>query len=239
MEPSPSNPLTVLELLELLEPLEQVCNQNFTEERAKIFLMVLSDLTRDEISAGVVAYVTTAENSFPVMPATIRRLAIESRGQTIDPDTAWGDLLKLVKVYGYYQQQHAMAAMDEATAYAVRACGGFLELCDVTEDNKGQYRKSFRDAYAAFVARQKQSLLTGQPVKLLTDPPRPERPQQVFPDTRSAAPVKRLAESLQLPEAREAKPVKSVEDYAAEAEESRRLQKSKAEEMLRLTGGDQ
>lgn len=162
--------LTRSEFADLMEPLNAVAADGFSEVKARVYYEALRDLPRESLAFAVVAYLKTAETAFLPMPGTLRKLAAGySRGQPMSAEIAWGNLLQMVRRFGAEMAGKAMEEMDSLTREAVRACGGFVALCWMTEDTKGQFRKNFRDAYEKEVKKQSQEELTGFAPRLPDD----------------------------------------------------------------------
>lgn len=234
--------MTFDDFLDLMEPLEMAMAEKFTPDRAKVFYVALCDLTREQLAAAVATHIRTATSAFLPMPGVLRKLAVEhSAGEPLDADSAWGNLLRLVREFGVYQSEQAQAAMDEATRYAVAACGGFLECCEISEDNKAAYRKSFRDAYTAHQTRRKQAAVSGMAPRLPADQQAMLEGQQRRIEGHAQAvaevpePVRLTAAAMMIPEPAPERVRKSFDELAAEGPVSLARQQSALREMIRLT----
>lgn len=111
-------------------------------DSVKIWYRLLGDMSYELANIAIQRHVAT--NKFPPTVAEIRQAAV----QTMDAPQNWADgweqFRRAVGKYGYYQQEAALASMDEITRKAVKRLG-WKELC--TSENIMQDRANFRMIY--------------------------------------------------------------------------------------------
>lgn len=104
-----------------------------------------------------------SQSVYPPSIAELRQKCAEFTSAPIKPaGDAWQDVRKMVRRYGYYQEEAALAAMDELTRQAVQGVG-FRDICLST--NIATERAHFLRLYDALAERKRQE--AGTPAALL------------------------------------------------------------------------
>lgn len=80
----------------------------------------------------------------------------------IDPSTAWGEVTKAIRIYGYPRPQEALESMSPITRKVVESMG-WQEICQA--EQAGVVRGQFLKMYEAYSAREKQDALLPQGMK--------------------------------------------------------------------------
>lgn len=111
-------------------------------DSVKIWYRLLEDMPYELANIAIQRHMST--NKFPPTPAEIRQAAV----QTVEAPRGWADgweqFRKAVGKYGYYQQEAALASMDETTRKVVKRLG-WKQLCE--SENPMQDRANFRMVY--------------------------------------------------------------------------------------------
>lgn len=111
-------------------------------DSVKIWYRLLGDMPYELANIAIQRHMAT--NKFPPTVAEIRQAAV----QTVDTPQNWADgweqFRRAVGKYGYYQQDAALASMDETTRKVVKRLG-WKQLCE--SENQMQDRANFRIIY--------------------------------------------------------------------------------------------
>lgn len=99
------------------------------------------------------------ESTFPPSIADIRKQVAEitmPETAKLDGTTAWGEVLKAIKEYGYYREEEALANMSPMTAKVVKYMG-WREIC--LSEQPDVIRGQFLKMYEILSNREKQDRL--------------------------------------------------------------------------------
>lgn len=111
-------------------------------DSVKIWYRLLGDMPYELANIATQRHMAT--NKFPPTVAEIRQAAV----QTVDTPQNWADgweqFRRAVSKFGYYQQEVALASMDETTRKVVKRLG-WKQLCE--SENLMQDRANFRMVY--------------------------------------------------------------------------------------------
>lgn len=126
-------------------------NSNFlpTQEAIKTWYGELKDLDYKACCIAMKGYVRNNEYP-PSIAAIIKACSKENQVQVIPWDQAWEKVIHSVRKYGSYGAREAMEELDDTTKRAVKAIGGFREIC--TTNNLNSLRREFKESYAVFKA---------------------------------------------------------------------------------------
>lgn len=128
-------------------------------DSVKIWYRLLEDMPYELANIAIQRHMAT--NKFPPTVAEIRQAAV----QTVDTPQNWADgwerFRRAVGKYGYYQQDAALASMDETTRRVVKRLG-WKQLCE--SENQMQDRANFRMVYEQEAQRKNETAVL--PVKL-------------------------------------------------------------------------
>lgn len=105
------------------------------------------------------------ESPFPPSIADIRKQVAAvtmPEGQKLDGATAWGEVIKAIKEYGYYREKEALASMSPLTQRVVKYMS-WQEIC--LSDNPGVVRGQFLKMYETIAEREKQGRLLPESFK--------------------------------------------------------------------------
>lgn len=120
------------------------------DEFKDIYCKVLRDV---EASALEVAFQRCVrELKFYPSVSEIRERAPSQNKQLLS-EQAWNEVWRQVEKFGAYRKHHPEApAFDAATEYALRQVGGYLYLCSITVNDRGESPLAFvrRDFLAAY-----------------------------------------------------------------------------------------
>ena len=108
----------------------------------------LKDLSYEVAVVSLRRHVNT--NRFPPTIAELRSGAVRAVNGSTDWADGWEQFRQAVRRFGYYQQEEAMASMDEITRTVVRRLG-WKELC--TSESVMQDRANFRMVYEQEASR--------------------------------------------------------------------------------------
>lgn len=111
-------------------------------ESVKIWYQLLKDIPYEVLRVAVQKHMLT--NRFPPTVAELRQGTVESVKGKKDWSNGWEQFRQAVRRFGYYQQEEALASMDEVTRRAVKRLG-WKELC--MSENIMQDRANFRMVY--------------------------------------------------------------------------------------------
>lgn len=169
-------------LLVIVEQVEAATGRKWTEQQTAIWLSVLSDLPIDAVNAGYKKWSATFEGGWP-MPATIRRLAIETMGgQITSVSDAWEPLLRCVRRFGYYGKAEAKAVIPPLVWRALGGDVGWDHLCEMEAGQRATYAAQFRQRYQELHDQEQRARalpehlrprINNEPVSRLDSPPVP------------------------------------------------------------------
>lgn len=120
-------------------------------DSVKIWYRLLEDMPYELANIAIQRHMAT--NKFPPTVAEIRQAAVHTVDETKDWSDGWEQFRKAVSKYGYYQQEAALASMDEITRKVVRRLG-WKQLCE--SENPMQDRANFRMIYEQERQRQEE-----------------------------------------------------------------------------------
>ena len=111
-------------------------------DSVKIWYRLLEDMPYELANIAIQRHMST--NKFPPTVAEIRQAAVQTVDAPQDWANGWEQFRKAVGKYGYYQQEAALASMDETTRKVVKRLG-WKQLCE--SENPMQDRANFRMVY--------------------------------------------------------------------------------------------
>ena len=140
-------------------------NMQVTEATVEIWHELLGDLKLN--IALIAAKKLILESPYPPTIADIRKRAVEIMTppeDRIDAAEAWGEVMRALRVFGYYREAEALKSMSPRTAKVVRFMG-WSEIC--LSEELGVVRGQFIKMYQQVAEREyKEQLL---PVTLRDD----------------------------------------------------------------------
>lgn len=123
---------------------------------------MLSDMPFATAKTALIKVLATAK--FWPTVAEIREAAVSITNPTmLTPAEAWGQVIRAVKDYGYYRPTEGIATLDPTVRKAVKAFGGFVEIC-MTE-NIDVVRAQFMRVYEQCASREKEIAVLPESVK--------------------------------------------------------------------------
>ena len=128
-------------------------SDNFLEDEnaLKIWYSLLGDYPYEVLNVAIQKYMLT--NKFPPTIADLRGIATElTKPSSKDWGESWGEVLKLIRKYGYANPEGAYSEMDEATRETIKRLG-WRELC--LSENPSVERANFRKIYEGLAERNK------------------------------------------------------------------------------------
>jgi len=128
-------------------------------DSVKIWYRLLQDMPYELANVAIQRHMAT--NKFPPTIADIRAAAVETMDRTRDWSDGWERFRRAVGKYGYYQQDAALASMDETTRRVVKRLG-WKQLCE--SENQMQDRANFRMVYEQEAQRKNETAVL--PAKL-------------------------------------------------------------------------
>lgn len=127
-----------------------------TPEAMAVWMELLEDIPDDVAMAVLKAW--CAENKWSPAISDIREGAVKIvHGTAPDWGSAWGTVLKAISKYGRYQEDEAMASLDELTRECVENIG-FKYICNAEETEIGFYKKDFEKLYMLKAERKRRAL---------------------------------------------------------------------------------
>ena len=129
-------------------------------ESVKIWYQLLKDIPYEVLRVAVQKHMLT--NRFPPTVAELRQGTVESVKGKKDWSNGWEQFRQAVRRFGYYQQEEALASMDEVTIRAVKRLG-WKELC--MSENIMQDRANFRMVYEQEQNKAKEMLALPESLK--------------------------------------------------------------------------
>jgi len=129
---------------------------------ANLWSEMLSDIPFDIAKAALIKVLATAR--FWPTVAEIREAAASIANPGIlTPAEAWGQVIKAVQEFGYYRSGEGMATLDQTVQKAVKAFGGFREIC--MSENIDVTRAQFMRIYEQYASREKEMAVLPESVK--------------------------------------------------------------------------
>lgn len=123
-----------------------------TEESVLLWYDALKDIDYEAMSIGLKKWVMT--NKFAPQVSELREtVASVATPRYLGWEEAWGTVIEAIRGYGFYQQEKALASLDEVTRKAVKIMR-FTDLC--MSENPMADRAQFRQIYENLVEREKQ-----------------------------------------------------------------------------------
>lgn len=123
------------------------------QESFSIWYELLKDLPYEECNIAVKKYAMT--NVFPPTVAEIREQAILVQTDIKVWSEGWQDVVKAVGQYGQYNEEDAVAGMDEITARTVKRLG-WKQICLSNTDELVAIRANFRMIYEQEIKHEKE-----------------------------------------------------------------------------------
>lgn len=131
------------------------------EQAMEIWFQRLKDIPGGIVRAVVDRWLETQRN--PPTIADIRANAdLVANGEAPTWADGWEQVRKAIGRYGYYQQEKALASMDELTRQTVLRLG-WQQICE--SENADVLRANFRMTYEALERRQRENRLLSGNVK--------------------------------------------------------------------------
>ena len=124
----------------MLEAISKMNNREMTAEIFKIWLMVLSPYSFEEIRSAFNLFITS-ESRMP-MPADIVRI-IRGSGE----DRALSALIKVENAVRRHGAYETVVFDDPGIHAAIAGLGGWIRLCGLTDTEMVWWRKDFRERY--------------------------------------------------------------------------------------------
>lgn len=127
------------------------------EVQINIWYDCLKDVNKDIALASVKKHIL--ESTFPPSVAEIRKQVMEvttPSNEKLDGSTAWGEVLKAIKEYGYYREEEALKSMSPITAKVAKYMG-WREICH--SEKLDVVRGQFLKMYEILSNREKQDRL--------------------------------------------------------------------------------
>ncbi len=123
--------------------------------KVQVWYEMLGDLEYSVVNIAIKKLIM--QNTFPPAIAEVRKAAIEiSSPRGLTAAEAWGEVVKAVRNYGYYQEKEAMASMSPITAQVVRYMG-WREIC--LSEEPEILRAHFLKMYDQVAAREQEKQL--------------------------------------------------------------------------------
>lgn len=120
-------------------------SENFLRDEyaLKLWYSLLGDMPYEVLNIAIQKHILTSK--FPPTVSELRGLAIGLvEGEERDWGQAWGEVVRLIKKYGYTRPQEAYAEMDNLTLQTVKRLG-WENIC--TSENIAVERANFRQIY--------------------------------------------------------------------------------------------
>lgn len=134
-----------------------------TKQAMALWEAQLQDLPYHAAAAMLNAWVATEKWSPTI--AEIRSKTLEIlHGEHPDWNQAWAAVIKAIQTYGYWQEEKAMAVLDDDTQAAVKTIG-FYNICQSEGDAVNVVRAQFRQIYENISRRTKEHDVLPAPVK--------------------------------------------------------------------------
>lgn len=131
------------------------------EYAIKMWYALLKDLDYNVLSVAVQQYMMT--NKFAPTVAELRELAtVMVKGKPKDWGDGWESVQRAIRDYGFYQEEKALASMDNTTRQTVKRLG-WQQLC--MSENAMTDRANFRMIYEQITQRQKEDAVLSIGVK--------------------------------------------------------------------------
>lgn len=131
---------------------------------ANLWKEMLSDIPFDVAKAAIIKVLSTAK--FWPTVAEIREAASQlTNPQILSSAEAWGLVVQANDKYGYYRSIEGMESLPPMVQMAVKAMGGFREIC--MSENPGVTRAQFMRMYEQYAAREKEMAVLPESVREL------------------------------------------------------------------------
>lgn len=107
------------------------------------------------------------ESAFPPTISDVRKQIADitaDPNDKIDSSTAWGEVMKAIRIYGYPRPKEALESMSPRTRKTVESMG-WQEICQA--DKAGVVRGQFLKMYDTYTQREKQDALLPQSMKTM------------------------------------------------------------------------
>lgn len=138
--------------------LEAGTGKPLKQEQLAVWFDCLGDLSAEQLATAVKRYLME-DGEWPSI-AKLRKLATEAQhGQDAGAGELWGAVVKAIRCYGIYQPDEAKRALSPLAWDCVRACGGWMTLCEMEAANHGVYEAMFRRSHATYAAEDSQRRL--------------------------------------------------------------------------------
>lgn len=144
----------------IITALKSVYKNFGVEEKAQFefWYVMLKDIPYEKMMIAVQKYVST--NKFAPTIADLRESSVVEKAMT--GDAAWGQALRIVRIYGSYQESEALGSMDSAVRRLVSRLG-YKELC-MCEDVMS-YRSQFMRLWDANVKQDREQAMLPDRIK--------------------------------------------------------------------------
>lgn len=132
---------------EQLKPIIEIWTEMFQDAEFNIALVAIKKLI--------------LESPFPPTIADVRKQVAEittPKVNQIDAGQAWGEVMRAVKNYGFYDPEGALKSMSPVTQEVVKRIS-WREICMQEEEKMGVLRGQFLRIYDSMAQRQKQDAL--------------------------------------------------------------------------------
>lgn len=145
------------------------------ERAARTWAVLLGDITAQELQRAVIAYARSGNRWWPAAGELLKHVQRLQGPPPGDGDVAWGELLRLIRRYGFYAppklEGECQWSGEDIAAYrriepGVRAIGGWSECCRIDLSNCAADRASFRSALGGHAEVAHRRALTGGGVSL-------------------------------------------------------------------------
>ena len=134
--------------------LEAGTGHKFDHMAIETWFQSVVDLDANSFYAGVKRCLQEHEGGFPAI-GMIRRFAFEYLDGLPDLSSeAFERAIEAVRRFGSYGATDAKEALDDRTWTAIKRCGGWNWLCEVTPDNRTTIAAQFRKAYESMTERE-------------------------------------------------------------------------------------
>ena len=120
-----------------------------SKEQLKFWYEMLSDL--DYNLAEIAVKTLISESPHAPTISDIRKAAAQTKEELPVSATAWGEVTKAIKSYGYYQQEKALESMSPLTREVVKYIG-FRELC--LSESQMADRAHFQKMFDSMIKRE-------------------------------------------------------------------------------------
>lgn len=122
------------------------------KSQVQIWYEMLQDIDYKLAETAVKKYILT--NKFPPTIADIRETVSTTVNKETSAIDAWGEVLKSIQKYGYYNMEQALESLSPKTKTVAQKMG-YRELC--LSENQMADRAHFIKMYDSFVNREKKN----------------------------------------------------------------------------------